>query len=384
MSIDSQHHFPHHNMSFEGHNVTGSPVVLDVTTGITDKFRVKTDNSVETKIERILNEVLAQSTTRFAQTLQDVTTRLSTNSLDTVSQPEVTIRRPDVPLDQETFGTAEKVVVGAAVIVVCLAIIAILLRLLAPYFRNKKEERENEKDKFFKSTSDLASSKLSFTNLGCESVSQSTESGNCCSQDCSQSSGSTPATDWSELSKVSSETQSSASTNSDENMFGKNSSKGFKIKELHEKNSTTSLPAYINDDRFSSKGSSKGSPSLHRRQGDEQVSVISTQSLEPLRLEQNYRNRWDDQFDPCGSLPRGNLSHLSHPSESRLTESRLTDSRLSIPSIVSAAHTSDAPQFPIPSRDYVRQIHLDKERRYPSNTSNAKKEKHVRMSAPNR
>jgi len=27
--------------------------------------------------------------------------------------------------------------------------------------------------------------------------------------------------------------------------------------------------------------------------------------LEPVRFEQDYRNRWDDQWDPFGSLPRG-------------------------------------------------------------------------------
>lgn len=384
MSIDPRHLvLKHHNFSFEGHNATRESWLFNLTTLTPDKStgdQSLIENTDLNKTQEQVTQVLVQSTTEFAQNLHDIATRLQTDSINLFTQPEVTIIRSDVQSDSADIGTAEKVVIGAAIIVGCLAVIAILLRTLGPYLRVRKAEKEKDEENILKSSTDLVVSKLGFTNLGCETVSQSTEAGNTSgSQDCSQSSGSTPVTDWSDLSKSSSEIPSSSSADSEENMSGKHTNRSMLKEPPQKKHSVNSLAAYIGVERVSSSGSSKGSPSLHRKPNDEQISVNSTQSLEPLRLEHHYRNRWDDQFDPCGSLPRGNLSHHSHPSESRSMPS--SGSRLSLNSnSTGTTYSQTYPTFPIPSKEFVRQMHMDKERRYPSNTSAVKKEKHVRMS----
>ncbi|XP_060583615.1 uncharacterized protein LOC132739824 [Ruditapes philippinarum] len=319
-------------------------------------------------ISTFSNTVL-KSTTDIAQNLQYQTTK--TFAIEINSPPEVTIRRPVVLSDSESFGTAEKVVVGAAVIVAILAITAILLRILGPYFRSKKTEKENETEKI--NNPDLFIPKLSYTNLGADIESQSSGTGNTSSQDCSQSTGSTPATDWSDLSKSSTSSRSS-SEESEENMSsGKHYMKAKKTDDkLRGRHSSASLStAYSNEDRHSA----SASPASRKKLTNEQMSIISTQSLEPLRMEQQYRDRWDDQFDPCGSLPRRNLSHHSHPSESRLSVSSMSSG---------SSYNHAYPTFPIPSKDLVRQLHMDKERRYPSNAPAVKKEKHVRLSPPYR
>ncbi|XP_045184465.2 uncharacterized protein LOC123542607 [Mercenaria mercenaria] len=358
------------SLVFQAGTVTGTgDWLLNVTTTVDpDKHleiakHLTADDKSTTTLSNIVKQIVLQSTTEIAQNLQDLTTR--TFALENYSQPEVTIRKPEVLSESDSFGTAEKVVVGAAVIVACLALTGILLRLLGPYFRSKSASKDNEEEKI--NPPDLFISKLSYTNLGADIESQSSGTGNSSSQDCSQSTGSSPVTDWSELSKSSTGSRSS-SEDSEENMSGKHKTNVKKSGKMRGGHSSTSLSTTCS---IEDRNSAKGSPALRKKLTDEQMSIISTQSLEPLRMEQQYRDRWDDQFDPCGSLPRGNLSYHSHPSESRL-------------SVSSMSSGGSYPTFPIPSKELVRQIHMDKERRYPSNAPAVKKEKHVRLSPPYR
>lgn len=317
-----------------------------------------TDNKVLKELPQTFRQLVLQSTTEIAQNLQHLTTR-TVDLFNNNSHPEVTIRKPEITSESESFGTAEKVVVGAAIVVALLAIIALLLRILGPLFRS--QNKNTEVDKVF--SPEVFISKLSYTNIGADITSQSSGTGNTSSQDCSQSTGSSPVTDWSDLS-----VSRSSCEESEDNMSGKHHVKEKKLDKLHGRYSSASLPSkFSSEDRFSA----KNSPSSRKKLTDEQMSVVSTQSLEPLRLEQQYRDRWDDQFDPCGSLPRGNLSYTSHPSESRQSLNSLSSG---------SSYQNTYPTFPIPSKELVRQIHMDKERRYPSNTPGVKKEKHVRMS----
>ena len=91
----------------------------------------------------------------------------------------------------------------------------------------------------------------SYTNLGADIESQSSGTGNTSSQDCSQSTGSTPVTDWSDLSKSSTGSRS-LSEDSEENMStGKHYSKAKKSDDkMRGRYSSASIStAYSNEDR---------------------------------------------------------------------------------------------------------------------------------------
>lgn len=98
-------------------------------------------------VPQTVQELVIQSTTEIAQNLQHITTI----KLDIVnnSHPEVTIRKPEVTSESDSFGTAEKVVVGAAIVVAVLAVVALLLRILGPYFRSKNSNIEKDKGNIF-------------------------------------------------------------------------------------------------------------------------------------------------------------------------------------------------------------------------------------------
>lgn len=109
----------------------------------------------ETTGDRVTNFLL-DSTTKLAQNLQEFTTTSINNS--NISEPEVTIRRPEVDISDSGIGTAEKVVIGAAGIVACMAIVAIFLRFLGPHCRSKKSDPEEDEEKAI--TDDTVISKL--------------------------------------------------------------------------------------------------------------------------------------------------------------------------------------------------------------------------------
>ncbi|KAL4216799.1 hypothetical protein ACF0H5_024520 [Mactra antiquata] len=323
------------------------------------------NNSDSDSVQSRITNFLIDSTTKFAQNLHDLATEDNRN----ISEPEVTIRRPEVGVNDGGIGTAEKVVIGAAGIVACMAVIALILRFIGPRCRSKSSDTLTDEEKAI--PDETVISKLSgFSNLGSDISSTSSGLENTSSQDCSQSTGSTPVTDWSDISgdriKSSSGSGSGSSSGESEEIMTGKTPHYTKLSKTAQKTGRYHAAMFSSDDRLSA----RSSPGVRRKVPDENISVISTQSLEPLRLGQNYRDNWDDQFDPTCSVPRGNLSHLSHPSESRL-------------SLNSLSSGSSSTTFPIPSRDIVRQMHKDKERRYPSNTTLVKKEKHVRLSPEN-
>lgn len=103
------------------------------------------DRQVE--VPQTVQEIVIQSTTEIAQNLKHITTI----KFDIVnnSHPEVTIRKPEVTSESDSFGTAEKVVVGAAIVVAVLAVVALLLRILGPYFRSKNSTKEKDKNNLY-------------------------------------------------------------------------------------------------------------------------------------------------------------------------------------------------------------------------------------------
>lgn len=80
----------------------------------------------------------------------------------------------------------------------------------------------------------------SYTNIGADISSQSSGIGNTSSQDCSQSTGSSPVTDWSELSA-----SRSSSGDSEESMSGKHHTKVKKSDQQHGRYSPASFPTKL-------------------------------------------------------------------------------------------------------------------------------------------
>ncbi|KAH3809943.1 uncharacterized protein LOC127835434 [Dreissena polymorpha] len=343
-------------------------------------------NEILNGVSDLLRTVLSETTTpgQSGNLLQN---EFTTNSviLDNYSSfttPDVTISRKEVT-SQDVIGTAEKVVIGAAVIVVVLAIIAIILRLCAPYLRSRDKTKldESDEEKTLPSIESFSSKLSGIANLGADISSTTSGFGSTPSQDCSRSTGSTPLSDWSDNAK-----SENRSTDGSDEMAEKRLSRpkvefeGMSLSRSAA--SVTSIPVYCGDPSLRSTASNKGSPALYRKLPVDQLSHVSSGSLEPARFEQNYRDRWDDQWDPQCSMPRGNLSHLSHPSESRLSLNTLNSVTSSTSSYPSTSNPS-VPTFPIPSREFVRQLYADSERRYPSSSKAQqpqKKENHVRLS----
>lgn len=314
-----------------------------------------TDRSIISKTKELISESVEDTLDKSKLTiLSDIST--TTNNIIKTSVPEVTLSKPEV-LEDSGLGTAEHVVIGACILVVFLACVAIILRIVMPYIRPKLKQKKDLLDKLDEKSS---GSSGGFTNFGTETDSHSSGS------------ESNPSQDWSEVS--SDQTRSTDADEKPEDM-ARHYGQLRRHPNLDEdfRGSSSSLPTYLPAKKEIVSKSNKSSPMPARRLNDDLVSVISTHSLEPLHMEDSYRNRWDDQWDPYCSLPRGNLSHHSHPSESRLS--------LSSKSTTSVQSNA---RFPTPSREQVHKIQLDKERRYPSKPhEEPRKEKNVRMLMPN-
>ncbi|WAR29411.1 hypothetical protein MAR_002979 [Mya arenaria] len=292
------------------------------------------------------NNSLSDLTSQSVKHLQEITTKLFNfdKSANINTTKEVTFY-PDEVTSQIVIGTAEKVIIGAGVIVLVLAVVGIILRMLGPYCRSRDSEVIEDPEDI--GTIETLPVKLSVSSgLDCLASSDSSGIGSAQSQDCSNSTGSTPISDWSSISSDINKSAENQSTSeiSDQSMSGKDKT-NKKTKE-----NLLSVPRVYNG------------------------------RLEPARFSDSYRGRWDEQWDPLGYAPPGSLSYQSHPSESRLSINSLPSMTLS--------NTSSNPggaEFPIPPRDLVKQLHQDKEKRYPTNTKThqtAKKGKHVRLSPP--
>lgn len=366
---------------------TGYSSAAEIKTSVSSMLNVSVSNTDTGKPVEITKEITNQlseindfgesikiTTTDIGRILQDFTTEYSSDH-ETSSSQEVKISKAELHAHGE-IGTAEKVVIGTAILIACVAVIAILLRILRRYCWWKSRKKRNSKDKIF--GSDIFAPKLGAISMILNYFGTDIEertSGSSQSQDCSQSTGSSPATDWSDISSAPTKSSSESSSTSDKTDLDMSEKSGHKSNRRLASDSRfiqVSTPRYGTNDRLTV----QSSLNINQPMGDERISEPTTQSFrsEPLRLEDSYRKRWDDQWDPSGLLPRGNLSFHSHPSESRLSLNSLGSQCFS-PSM-----------FPIPTKEFVRQLQLDKQRKYPFNSkpsATAKKEKHVRLIIPN-
>ncbi|XP_052085071.1 uncharacterized protein LOC127722206 [Mytilus californianus] len=195
----------------------------------------------------------------------------------------------------------DQVIIGACVTVAFLSIIAIILRLCMPMIRKQHKVIQTE----CKYTEQVVSKEKRYGQLPYKGLSSSSSS-----QSSSWSSNS--QLDWSDSS--SNNTRSTYYTSESKNMSRPLSNYNFR-------GSTSSLPLYISDNR-----SMKSNASSYLKYINEDPTyILNNKSLEPLKLDDVYRGRWDEEFDPLQVTPSGSLASLSHPSEDRNVPSNVPD-----------------------------------------------------------
>ncbi|XP_052787483.1 uncharacterized protein LOC128222492 isoform X2 [Mya arenaria] len=242
------------------------------------------------------NNSLSDLTSQSVKHLQEITTKLFNfdKSANINTTKEVTFY-PDEVTSQIVIGTAEKVIIGAGVIVLVLAVVGIILRMLGPYCRSRDSEVIEDPEDI--GTIETLPVKLSVSSgLDCLASSDSSGIGSAQSQDCSNSTGSTPISDWSSISSDINKSAENQSTSeiSDQSMSGKDKT-NKKTKE-----NLLSVPRVYNG-----RMSSVSSPSLHHKLSCDQPPYERSHSLEPARFSDSYRGRWDEQWDPLGYAPPG-------------------------------------------------------------------------------
>ncbi|XP_071140652.1 uncharacterized protein [Mytilus edulis] len=212
-----------------------------------------------------------------------------------------TVTGQDDFMTKTELSIQELVIIGACATVAFLSIIAVILRICMPMIRKQNKVIQTE----CKYTEQVVSKEKRYGQLPYKGLSSSSSS-----QSSSWSSNS--QLDWSDSS--SNNTRSTYYTSESKNMSRPLSNYNFR-------GSTSSLPLYIADNRSLQSNAS----SYLKYINEDPTYILNNKSLEPLKLDDAYRGRWDEEFDPLQVTPSGSLASLSHPSEDRNVPSNVPD-----------------------------------------------------------
>lgn len=195
---------------------------------------------------------------------------------------------------EETLTVQDQVIIGALATVATLSILAVALRICMPMIRKNRNTVIHTECKY---TEQIVCKEKKYGQLPYNASSSSSSSS------------------WSSNSQLDLSDTGSLNTKS---TYYTSGSKNTSLPSLYSnfRGSTTSLPLTTNSDERANR--SRASSYL-KYITDDPVYILSRKncSMEPLSLDNTYRSRWDEEFDPHHLTPPGSLSSFSHPSEDR-------------------------------------------------------------------